>query len=275
MRMDESVDDFESWDKEWAQSWAPYETSWGGNTPDGTPYQTGCEIESETFYWDGKKDPSKEISVSFQFMRQIITPTTFFFILVGISAVFPFGASAKGIDPPIPPVNNISTIVPVDPVNIDLDSRLDLDWTRLMRRLLPYGPNYPPTPPVGPVVPIDWSINYEEKWKGPLTWDNLTSQREETKVLSEQGNFLQCQLFDLNRNHNLLSYETRVTLSAYPIRKAIRENKNRYFDLQPTRRNQFRDPVGYRVTGAILEEYRNWRTCADTLSTAIRELRRG
>jgi hypothetical protein len=79
MTTNRSVEDYDSWEKEWAQSWAPYETSWGGNTPDGTPYQTGCEIESETFYWDGKKDPSKEISVSFQFMRDLFTPTTVFF----------------------------------------------------------------------------------------------------------------------------------------------------------------------------------------------------
>lgn len=154
MTISRPVQDHKDWEKEWAQSWAPDETGWVESTLVDAGHQTGYEIEWESFHWDGfKKYPSKEKSLSFQFLRRFCAPTTLFFLLVGIAGVFPFAARAKGTDPappvnnvvsvvPVQPVDNVGGVAPVDPVNIDLGA-----LERAVRGLIPNGYNPNPTPP--------------------------------------------------------------------------------------------------------------------------------
>lgn len=194
-----------------------------------------------------------------------------FFIFLAISLVTaPSADAARGKDETNPGqlVNsvNVAMLAPVHPVHPmpNVVRPAEIGEVRNMLNQLALRANIPVidinAPPVArdlalpPVPPIDRSPNYEEKWKGDLTWANLTSQRQGTKLLRNQGNRLQYELYELSPNHNLLNHQTRITLSGFRIRTTIRANKSRYFALQSTQPTlaqyrdlgfQYRDPIGY------------------------------
>lgn len=214
---------------------------------------------------------------SFQSMSESFTPTSLFFVLVGIALVFPFGAHAKGTGF-VPSVNNVSSVAPVHPAHIDWEK---LDRMMIGRGLVPNGYRSNPTPAardatLPPLQPIDTSPNHKEKWKGNLSNENLQRQMEQAELLRDHGENLRFRLHQIDPNHNLLTPDIRLTINGSSIRGSITEDIMPHFDLKRTLNlgDAAFAQQNFQVSETTLEQYRAWGTCAETFSNVIDELRR-
>lgn len=267
-------------EKDWEQGWGFFqEKDWGESCQLGGMDQTNFATECG----------SKGVLPSFPSLRRSFTTITLFFFFVAISLVTaPRAHAARGKDGTNPgqPVNNVNVamLAPVHPVHprhnvvIQAEMIIELMYTLNQLTNIPmfniYAPPIAPNLALPRVPSIDRSPNHEEKWKGDLTQENLDNQRDQGELLGNQGNLLRYELYELDSNHNLLTPLNSATLTGCKVSRVISRDRRRFLELQRSLGSVVFAEQQFQVGERTLEEYRKWYACANTLFTAIQELRR-